>query len=146
MPYLWHSAFRALSIMAVDLECCYAECRDFITIMLNVVAPQSIFATPQTKLWNSRRVHVRNFFRKTTALSCHRCLINTGVEEINNTWIVVRILPIRCLFVQMGFNWVTDKKSSSVLNYFQSLKGIYTQRDSLIKYWLKEELNNREFN
>jgi len=27
--------------------------------------------------------HVRHQFRKTTALSCHICLINTGVEKMN---------------------------------------------------------------
>jgi hypothetical protein len=31
------------------------------------------------------------------------------------------------LFVQLGFNRVTDKKSSSILIYFQSRKSIYTQ-------------------
>jgi hypothetical protein len=27
---------------------------------------------------------IRQQFRKTTVLSCHRCLINTGVEKMNN--------------------------------------------------------------
>ncbi len=29
-------------------------------------------------------VHIRHQCRKTTVLSCHRCLINTGVEKMNN--------------------------------------------------------------
>ncbi len=32
----------------------------------------------------SRRAHIRHQCRKTTVLSCHRCLINTGVEKMNN--------------------------------------------------------------
>ncbi len=28
--------------------------------------------------------HIRHQCRKTTVLSCHRCLINTGVEKMNN--------------------------------------------------------------
>jgi hypothetical protein len=29
-------------------------------------------------------VHIRHQCRKTTALNCHRCLINTGDEKMNN--------------------------------------------------------------
>jgi hypothetical protein len=29
--------------------------------------------------------HIRHQCRKTAVLSCHRCLINTGVEKVNNT-------------------------------------------------------------
>jgi len=32
----------------------------------------------------NRTTHMRHQCRKTTALSCHRCLINTGVEKMNN--------------------------------------------------------------
>jgi hypothetical protein len=28
-------------------------------------------------------VHIRHLCRKTAVLSCHRCLINTGVEKMN---------------------------------------------------------------
>ena len=28
-------------------------------------------------------VHIRHLCRKTAVLSCHRCLINTGVENVN---------------------------------------------------------------
>ncbi len=31
----------------------------------------------------NRRAHIKHQFRKTIALSCHRCLINTGVEKMN---------------------------------------------------------------
>ncbi len=31
-----------------------------------------------------RTAHIRCQWRKTTILSCHRCLINTGVEKMNN--------------------------------------------------------------
>jgi hypothetical protein len=29
----------------------------------------------------NREVHIRHQCRKTTVLSCHRCIINTGVEK-----------------------------------------------------------------
>ncbi len=32
---------------------------------------------------DNRTVHIRHLCRKTAALSCHRCLINTGVEKMN---------------------------------------------------------------
>jgi hypothetical protein len=44
------------------------------------------------------------------------------------------------LFVQLGFNRVTDKKSSSVLIYFRSRKSIYTQEKWLdLKVGLKAD-------
>ncbi len=30
----------------------------------------------------NRRAHIRHQWRKTTVLSCHRCLINTDVEKM----------------------------------------------------------------
>jgi hypothetical protein len=32
----------------------------------------------------NRTARIRHQLRQTTALSCHRCLINTGVEKMNN--------------------------------------------------------------
>jgi len=32
---------------------------------------------------NNRTAHIRHQCKKTAVLSCHRCLINTGVEKIN---------------------------------------------------------------
>jgi len=32
----------------------------------------------------NRAEHIRHQFRKTTGLSCHGCLINIGVEKMNN--------------------------------------------------------------
>jgi len=32
---------------------------------------------------DDRRARIRHQCTKTTALSCHRCLINTGVEKMN---------------------------------------------------------------
>ncbi len=32
---------------------------------------------------DNRKVHIRHQCRKTTVLSCHSCLINTGVEKMN---------------------------------------------------------------
>ncbi len=46
--HTWHSAYRALSKMALNLECWYTECRDLFIIimlsvvMLNVVAPNDV--------------------------------------------------------------------------------------------------------
>jgi hypothetical protein len=36
---------------------------------------------------------VSDLCRKTTVLCCHRCLINTGVEKINNIQIYITVLP-----------------------------------------------------
>ncbi len=32
----------------------------------------------------NRTVHIRHWCKKTTVLNCHRCLVNTGVEKLNN--------------------------------------------------------------
>ncbi len=64
-------------------------------IMLSVVAPcfgvvvMSVVSIGQwTKIWLkngfNRIAHIRHQCRKTTILSCHICLINTGVEKMNN--------------------------------------------------------------
>ncbi len=37
------------------------------------------------------------------------------------------------IFVQLDFNWVTDKKYSSILIYFETCQSIYTQNESIIK-------------
>jgi hypothetical protein len=34
-------------------------------------------------LFINRTAHIRRQCRKTTVLSCHRCLINSGVEKMN---------------------------------------------------------------
>ncbi len=41
-------------------------------------------------------------------------------------------------FVQFGFNWATDKESSTILIYLGQVIGLYTQRKSLIKTKWKE--------
>jgi hypothetical protein len=46
-----------------------------------------------SKLLAIRTAHIRHQFRKTTVLSRHRCLINTGVEKMNN----IITLTTRCL-------------------------------------------------
>ncbi len=45
----------------------------------------------------------RHLCRKMTVLSYHRCLINTGVEKINNILIYIIILTARCLSVKGNF-------------------------------------------
>ncbi len=40
---------------------------------------------------------IRQLCSKTTVLSCHRCLINTGVEKMNNIQILIGVLTTRCL-------------------------------------------------
>jgi hypothetical protein len=45
-------------------------------------------------------VHIRHQCRKTAVLSCHRCLINTGVEKMNYIYIWIRTLITRCLYVR----------------------------------------------
>jgi hypothetical protein len=37
------------------------------------------------------------------------------------------------IFMQLGFNSANDKKSSSILIYFQTCKSIYTQSKGIIK-------------
>ncbi len=43
----------------------------------------------------NRTEHIRQLCRQTIVLSCHRCLINTGVEKINNNQMYIRILTTR---------------------------------------------------
>jgi hypothetical protein len=47
----------------------------------------------------------RHLCMKTTVLSCRRCLLNTGVEKMNNILILTRILSTRCLQVKGKF-WI----------------------------------------
>jgi hypothetical protein len=35
------------------------------------------------RMESNRRAHIRHQCKKTTVLSCHRCLINSGVEKMN---------------------------------------------------------------
>jgi hypothetical protein len=46
--------------------------------------------------------------RKTTVLSCHRCLTDIGVEKMNNILIYIRMLTTRCLKVRgyVGFQTI----------------------------------------
>ncbi len=50
----------------------------------------------------NRRAHIRHQCRKTTVLSCHRCLINTGVEKMNYIQIQIRALTTICLQVRVN--------------------------------------------
>ncbi len=45
----------------------------------------------------NRAPHIRHQCRKKTVFSCHRCLINSGVEKMNNIYIQIRTLTTRCL-------------------------------------------------
>jgi hypothetical protein len=47
-------------------------------------------------------MHIRHQCRKTTVLSCKRCLIKTGVEKMNNILIWIRTLTTRCLQVRVN--------------------------------------------
>ncbi len=59
---------------------------------------------------SNRTTHVRHLCRKTTFLSCHRCLINTGVEKVNNIQILIGVLTTRCLQVKgyVGISTIAD--------------------------------------
>ncbi len=50
----------------------------------------------------NRTARIRHQCRKTTALSCHRSLINTGVEKMNCISIQIRTLTTRCLRVSVN--------------------------------------------
>jgi hypothetical protein len=43
-------------------------------VLVSVLSPALL-----NKLYCNRRAHIRHLHRKTAVLSCHRCLINTGV-------------------------------------------------------------------
>ena len=45
----------------------------------------------------------------------------------------IKTFPVSLIFVQLGFNRVTDKTSSSLLIYFIKSKVIYTEKMVLIK-------------
>jgi hypothetical protein len=49
----------------------------------------------------NRTEHIRHLCNKTTVLSYHRCLINSGVEITNNNEICIGILSNRCLLVRV---------------------------------------------
>jgi hypothetical protein len=49
-----------------------------------------------------RTAHIRHLCRKTTVLSCLRCLINTGIEKMN-VEIYISILTSRYLQVKGNF-------------------------------------------
>jgi hypothetical protein len=44
----------------------------------------------------------------------------------------LRVQSDDLFFMQLDLNWVTDKKSSSILIYFWSQESIYTQENGLI--------------
>jgi hypothetical protein len=48
----------------------------------------------------NKTTHIRQVCRKTIVWSCHRCLINTGVEKMNNILIQIRVLTTKCLQVK----------------------------------------------
>ncbi len=48
------------------------------------------------------------------------------------------------IFMQLGFNRVTDKQFCSILVYYETRKSIYSHRGMVwFKSWLKGELNKR---
>jgi len=46
---------------------------------------------------SNRTACIKHQCRKTTVLSCHRCLINTGVEKMKNIQVQIRSSATRCL-------------------------------------------------
>jgi hypothetical protein len=81
--------------MILNTKCCFAEsrfakCCFFIgmlsDVMLSVVGPVHLALTIHCfKLHvSNRRACIRHQSMKTAVLSFHGCLINTGVEKINN--------------------------------------------------------------
>ncbi len=53
--------------------------------LLNIVSSLDEEETEDYKPFN-RTACIRHQCRKTTVSRCHRCLINTGVEKINNIY------------------------------------------------------------
>ncbi len=49
------------------------------------------------KMTVGKTTRIRYKCRKVTVLNCHRCLINTGVEKMNNIYIWIGTLSTRCL-------------------------------------------------
>ncbi len=75
--------------------------------------------------WSNRTWHIRHQWRKTTVLSCHRCLINTGVEKLSkskcwylNNWIhfLKRAVPLRLTCILSAWELSIICSSSSWLS------------------------------
>jgi hypothetical protein len=56
---------------------------------------QRLDSNPRTL---NRTAHIRHQCRKTTVLSCHRCLISSGVEKMNNIQIQIITLTTKGLY------------------------------------------------
>jgi hypothetical protein len=54
----------------------------FFVILIVVVQSVTKLFAMAAKQRNNRIAHIRHQFRKAIALSCHRCLINTGVKKM----------------------------------------------------------------
>ncbi len=54
------------------------------------------------ELLDNRTTRIRHQCRRTAVLICHRCLINTYVEKMNNIQIQNRTLATRCLYVRVN--------------------------------------------
>jgi hypothetical protein len=70
-----HANKPIVAFYIIMLSEAHSKCRIFIDIMSGFM--------PSVIMLNST-AHIRHQSRKATALSCHRCLINTGVEVMNN--------------------------------------------------------------
>ncbi len=71
----------------VKLRCC----KNVIKLLYDFDKPsQARYGNPTNFLLAfvcnncNRRAHIRHQCIKTTVLSCHRCLINTGIDKLNN--------------------------------------------------------------
>ncbi len=64
--------------------------------------PEYFLSFTNSKDLHNGRARIRDQCRKTTDLNCHRCLINTGVEKMNNIYIQIRTFATRCLYVRVN--------------------------------------------
>ncbi len=71
---------------SILLRCIWLQHFCFQNIALSTLSElpstKLIFVLHKDVVFN-RRAHIRHQHRKTTGFSCHRCLINTGVEKMN---------------------------------------------------------------
>jgi len=76
-------AYRAHSQVTKKMKCCeYGPWCSRLSLLLGA----SVFLLggySKTSLKDNGTVHIRYLCRKTAVLSCHRCLINIGVEKMN---------------------------------------------------------------
>jgi hypothetical protein len=72
-----------LCVQERESVCVYVRIQPDSTSLVFLKAYGQIFFCRKYNCYKTK--HFKHLCRKTVVLSCHRCLINTGVEQINNS-------------------------------------------------------------